>query len=37
LKKIDNVIDGIGITVGYATNPFLGVLITLAVVAHEIP
>ena len=33
----DNIVDGIGIAIGYATNPSLGVLITLAVVAHEIP
>lgn len=33
----DNVIDGIGIAVGYLTQPALGVLITVAVIAHEIP
>jgi zinc transporter ZupT len=33
----DNVVDGIGIAIGYATNPSLGLLITLAVIAHEIP
>lgn len=33
----DNVVDGIGITVGFLTDPFLGLAITLAVVAHEIP
>jgi zinc and cadmium transporter len=33
----DNVVDGIGIAIGYLTNPSLGFLITLAVVAHEIP
>lgn len=34
---LDNVIDGVGIGVGFLVNPFLGVLITLAVIAHEIP
>lgn len=34
---LDNVIDGVGIGVGFLLNPVLGVLITLAVVAHEIP
>lgn len=33
----DNVVDGIGIAIGYLMNPSLGFLITLAVVAHEIP
>lgn len=33
----DNVVDGIGIAVGYQTQPSLGVLITVAVIAHEIP
>jgi zinc transporter ZupT len=33
----DNVVDGIGIAVGYMTQPVLGVLITVAVIAHEIP
>ncbi len=33
----DNIVDGIGIAIGYATNPSLGFLITLAVIAHEIP
>ena len=33
----DNIIDGIGIGVGYIVNPVLGVLITLAVIAHEVP
>jgi zinc transporter ZupT len=33
----DNIIDGIGIGVGYIINPILGVLITLAVIAHEVP
>lgn len=33
----DNVTDGIGIAVGFLVSPMLGVIITLAVVAHEIP
>lgn len=33
----DNIIDGIGIGVGFLINPALGVIITLAVIAHEIP
>lgn len=34
---LDNVVDGIGIAVGYAVNPMLGLLITIGVVIHEIP
>jgi zinc and cadmium transporter len=34
---LDNVIDGIGIAVGYLTNPVLGGIITIGVVIHEIP
>ena len=34
---LDNVVDGVGIAVGYAINPFLGLFITLGVVLHEIP
>ncbi len=33
----DNIIDGIGIAVAYITQPALGYLVTLAVLAHEIP
>ncbi|VVB65673.1 Zinc transporter ZupT [Candidatus Gugararchaeum adminiculabundum] len=33
----DNIIDGVGIAVGYAMSPFTGVLIAIAVVMHEIP
>lgn len=33
----DNIIDGIGIGVGFIINPVLGILITLAVIAHEVP
>lgn len=33
----DNIIDGIGIGIGYAVNPVLGLVITLAVLAHETP
>jgi len=33
----DNVIDGIGIAIAYAINPLLGVLVTIAVISHEIP
>ncbi|MGQ0535440.1 MAG: ZIP family metal transporter, partial [Methanobacteriota archaeon] len=34
---LDNVVDGIGIAVGYLVDPLLGVVITLAVVAPEVP
>jgi zinc transporter ZupT len=34
---LDNVVDGVGIAVGYLTNPVLGLLITIGVVIHEIP
>ncbi len=33
----DNIVDGMGIAIGYATDPLLGLVITVAVVAHEIP
>jgi len=33
----DNVIDGIGIAVAYITQLVLGLLVTVAVIAHEIP
>ncbi len=33
----DNVIDGIGIVTGFLIDPFLGIIVTVAVVAHEIP
>ncbi len=33
----DNVIDGVGIAVGYLINPIVGLVITGVVVAHEIP
>jgi len=33
----DNIIDGMGIAVAYLTKPALGVIVTLAVIAHEIP
>jgi zinc transporter ZupT len=33
----DNVVDGIGIAIGYLTDPMLGILITIVVIAHEIP
>jgi len=33
----DNIFDGIGIAVGFITNPTLGLIITLGVVAHELP
>jgi zinc transporter ZupT len=33
----DNFIDGIGIAVAYLTDPNLGLIITIAVVIHEIP
>ena len=33
----DNIIDGVGIAVGYALSPLTGVLIALAVVMHEVP
>jgi len=34
---LDNVIDGVGITTGFLIDPLLGLLITLAVVLHEVP
>lgn len=34
---LDNVVDGVGIAVGFAVDPALGVIITLAVLAHEVP
>jgi len=34
---LDNVVDGIGIAVGYLVNPALGLVITVGVVVHEIP
>lgn len=33
----DNVVDGLGIAVGYLLSPELGLLMTLAVVLHEVP
>jgi zinc transporter ZupT len=33
----DNVIDGVGIAVGYALSPLTGILMAAAVVLHEIP
>ncbi|MBI4287088.1 MAG: ZIP family metal transporter [Chloroflexi bacterium] len=33
----DNIIDGLGIGVGFAINSVLGVLITVAVIVHEVP
>ncbi len=33
----DNIIDGLGIVVAFITSPALGLVVTLAVVAHEIP
>lgn len=33
----DNIVDGVGIAVGYMTDPALGVMIAVAVIAHEIP
>ncbi len=33
----DNIIDGVGIAVGYFTAPKIGFVITLAVILHEIP
>lgn len=34
---LDNIVDGAGIVVGYQINPLLGLVITVAVVLHEIP
>ena len=34
---LDNVVDGIGIAVGFLISPLLGVLITVGVVIHEVP
>jgi zinc transporter ZupT len=33
----DNVVDGVGIAAGYLIDPTVGIIITLVVVAHEIP
>lgn len=33
----DNVIDGVGIAAGYLIDPTVGVIVTLVIVAHEIP
>ena len=33
----DNIIDGVGIAVAYLTDPMAGLLITFAVVIHELP
>ncbi len=33
----DNIVDGMGIAVGYMVSPAPGLILTLAVVAHEIP
>jgi zinc transporter ZupT len=33
----DNIVDGIGIAVGYFLNPMLGVFIAIAVIMHEVP
>jgi zinc and cadmium transporter len=33
----DNVVDGAGIALGFLTNPVLGVILTIAVIVHEIP
>jgi len=33
----DNIVDGIGIAIGFTVDPILGLTITLAVVAHEVP
>lgn len=35
--SLDNIVDGIAITIGYLTDPHLGLLITVAVIIHEIP
>src|SRR3990172_6976466 len=35
--SLDNIIDGIAITIGYLTNPHVGLIITVAVIIHEIP
>lgn len=35
--SLDNIVDGIAITIGYLTDPHIGLVITIAVVIHEIP
>lgn len=35
--SLDNIIDGIGITIGYLADPHIGLAITIAVIIHEIP
>ncbi|MBI5327741.1 MAG: ZIP family metal transporter [Deltaproteobacteria bacterium] len=34
---LDNLVDGIAITIGYLTDPHIGLALTIAVVIHEIP
>jgi zinc transporter ZupT len=34
---LDNIIDGAGIAVAYLASPPVGIVVTLAVVAHEVP
>lgn len=34
---LDNIIDGIAITIAYLTNPHIGFIVMVAVVIHEIP
>lgn len=33
----DNIIDGAGIAIGFITSPILGMILTIAVIVHEIP
>ncbi len=33
----DNIIDGVGIAIGYLTAPAIGVVVTIAVILHEVP
>ena len=33
----DNIVDGLGIAIAYSINPVLGIIITLAVISHEVP
>lgn len=34
---LDNIVDGLGIAIASLLNPWLGLMVTLAVVVHEIP
>jgi zinc transporter ZupT len=33
----DNILDGAGIAIGFLTSPVLGIILTIAVIIHEVP